>query len=39
MNDEVMNTKELAIYLCCSEAALRLWQRNGTGPAYFKMGK
>ena len=35
----VMNSKQAAGYVGCSESVLRLWRSQGQGPRYFRAGK
>jgi excisionase family DNA binding protein len=40
MEDKVvMNARQAAGYLGCSESVLRLWRSRGQGPRYFRAGK
>lgn len=35
----VLNSRQAATYLGCSDSVLRLWRSQGQGPRYFRAGK
>ena len=39
MNEKLLNTKELASYLCVAVSTLLLYRAEGTEPQYIKMGQ
>ena len=39
MNEALLQTKDAAQLLGCTEAALALWRKEGRGPAFLKLGR
>ena len=38
LNEQLLDTRQAARILGCTEAALELWRRKHTGPAYIRLG-
>lgn len=39
LNEALLQTKDAAQLLGCTEAALALWRKERRGPAYLKLGR